>query len=155
MGPSTTREQIIRSIEQLPEHFTSRELLIVVAATVDQTDPRPAAALRQLVEATDSATPTETAHIEQHAVVDTDTPGLHSTPTEHFALDCLGDYVGALDGTLWRPDDPDVSPPKDAFAAAVLDDQRRELAGLTKREWRQLDADQKIVAIAAGAARWR
>jgi hypothetical protein len=37
MSPSTTREQIIRSI-QLPEHFTSRELLIVVAATVDQTD---------------------------------------------------------------------------------------------------------------------
>jgi hypothetical protein len=119
MGPSTTREQIIRSIEQLPEHFTSRELLIVVAATVDQTDPRPAAALRQLVEATDSATLTETAHIEQHAVVDTDTPGLHSTPTEHFALDCLGDYVGALDGALWRPDDTAGSPPKDAFAAAV------------------------------------
>jgi len=153
MSPSTTREQVIRSIQQLPEHFTSRELLIVVAATVDQTDPQLAAAVRRLVEVTDSATLTETAHLEQHAAATT--PGRYPAPAERSALDCLGDYVGALDGVLWRPDDADAPPPNDSFAAALLDDQRRELAGLTKREWHQLDADQKVVAVATGAARWR
>ncbi len=153
MSPSTTREQVIRSIEQLPERVTARDLVILVAATVEESDPQLAAALRRLVEATGSATLTESAHVDKHA--STDAPGTSPQPAaERSALDYLGDYVGALDGVLWSPDDADALPPKDVFAAVLLDDQRRELAGLTKREWQQLDADQKAAVVAAGATRW-
>ena len=81
----------------------------------------------------------------------------HDTPSTPLplALEALGDYVGARPGLasdlVAHPPDPDADP----VGAALVDDQRRQLAGYGRREWRALDAAQKAAAVAAGAAKWR
>src|SRR5579859_464298 len=71
---------------------------------------------------------------------------------EPSALDYLGDYVGALPGAIAEVLDESVRP-GDEFTAALVDDYQRQLAGLGKREWRKLDADQKSAALAARSTR--
>jgi hypothetical protein len=70
---------------------------------------------------------------------------------EPSALDYFGDYVGAAPGTISEIlDEP--APPEDDFGAALLDDYKRQLAGRGKREWRLLNAAQKVAALAAARA---
>jgi hypothetical protein len=43
----------------------------------------------------------------------------------------------------------------DPVAAALVDDQQRQLAGYTRRDWRALTRQQKAAAVAAATKRWR
>jgi hypothetical protein len=43
----------------------------------------------------------------------------------------------------------------DPVAAALVDDQQREFAGYTRRDWRALTLEQKAAAVGAGTKRWR
>jgi hypothetical protein len=70
---------------------------------------------------------------------------------EPSALDYLSEYVGAAPGTISEILD-ERAPAKDDFAAALLDDYKRQLAGRGKREWRSLNAAQKAAALAAARA---
>jgi hypothetical protein len=80
-----------------------------------------------------------------------DTPG---TPLP-LAMEALNDYIGARPGLvadlLDNPPDAEADP----IGAALVDDQRRQIAGSTKREWCDLTSQQKAEAVAAGARRWR
>jgi hypothetical protein len=71
------------------------------------------------------------------------------------ALEALGDYVGARPGLIsdLLDNPPDLQ--ADPVGAALVDDHRRQIAGLTSREWDALLPEQKTDAVAAGADRWR
>jgi hypothetical protein len=43
----------------------------------------------------------------------------------------------------------------DPVGAALVDDQQRQLAGYTRRDWRALTLEQKVAAVVAGTKRWR
>jgi hypothetical protein len=99
------------------------------------------------------------------ALMRAERPGLREPAQQHaheaatnpppMALEALGDYVGArpglTDNLLANAPHPDADPTE----AELVDDQRRQLAGLGKRESRILDERQREEAVAAGAARWR
>jgi hypothetical protein len=70
-------------------------------------------------------------------------------PAERSALDYLGDYVGSLPGLVGALLGGDPQPDGDPFGDALVDDYRRQVAGLGKRAWRALDAAGKAAAVAA------
>jgi hypothetical protein len=77
-----------------------------------------------------------------------------STPLP-LALEAPGDYVGARLGLTsdLLAHEPDAE--TDPVGAALVDDQQRQLAGYTRRDWRALTLEQKAAAVAAGTKRWR
>jgi hypothetical protein len=77
-----------------------------------------------------------------------------STPLP-LALEALGDYVGARPGLTsdLLAHEPDAE--TDPVGAALVDDQQRQLAGYTRRDWRALTLEQKAAAVAANTKRWR
>jgi len=51
------------------------------------------------------------------------------------------------------PHKPDAE--TDPVGAALVDDEQRQLAGYTRRDWRALTLEQKAAAVAANTRRWR
>lgn len=141
---STTRQELHDRITALPD-----DRLDEAARLLDQVAERPTAADSdalppgQTLSGDDVAVYARQAHLAAHA-------RLAAT-----ALDALGDYVDARPGLmrdlLNHPPDAATDP----VGAALVDDQRRELAGLAKRVWRALSPEQKTAAVDANAERWR
>lgn len=137
----TTRDELHARIDHL-----SDEQVAELAALLDAVGALPPDQRAERARQTEQAEAQARAQVSASATSGTPLPS---------ALEALGDYVGAWPGFISdlinNPPDPEGDP----VGAALVDDQRRELAGLGKREWRALSPEQKAAAVAANAARWR
>jgi hypothetical protein len=147
---TTTRDDLHTRIDHLPDEQLDHAaaLLDALADAAETLPPGHAATEDDVVKSLFAYRAAQRAHAQQ-APHDTT-----STPLP-LALEALGDYVGARPGLtsdlLAGPPDAEADP----VGAALVDDQQRQLAGYTKRDWRALKPEQKAAAVAAGAKRWR
>ena len=147
---TTTRNELHARIDHLPDEQLDHAatLLDALADAAEPLPPGHAATTDDVGKSLFAHRAAQRAHAQQAAHDTTSTP----LP---LALEALGDYVGARPGLTsdLLAGLPDAE--ADPVGAALVDDQQRQLAGYTKRDWRALTPEQKAAAVAAGAKRWR
>jgi hypothetical protein len=147
---TNTRDDLHARIDHLPDEQLDRVAALLDALPDTAVPPRPehGATGDNMVQSRFAHRAAQDARAQQ-AADDT-----KRTPLP-LALEALGDYVGARPGLtsdlLAQMPEADADP----VGAALVDDQQRELAGFTRRDWLALTPEQKAAAVAAGAGRWR
>jgi hypothetical protein len=146
---TTSRDDLHARIDHLPdEHLDHAATLL--DALADAAEPLPPG---HPVTADDVVKSLFASRAAQQALAQQASHDTGSTPLP-LALEALGDYVGARPGLISDlfAQTPDAK--ADPVGAALVDDQQRQFAGYTKRDWRALTPEQKAAAVSAGAKRW-
>jgi hypothetical protein len=147
---TTTRDDLHARIDHLPDEQLDHAAALL-DTLADAAEPRPPGHAGKADDAVKSLFAHRAAQQARAQEVANNT---ESTPLP-LALEALGDYVGARPGLTSDLLAHKSYAETDPVGAALVDDQQRQLAGYTRRDWRALTLEQKVAAVVAGTKRWR